>query len=105
MHSEPEGGCSPDIDPIAEEAELYDKAEISLTKTISGTQSVTLLKKIISANILKDEAIIRLIELALPEDGRGSSEALLELMILTRDSKKSSTKVKGRLAFAQGKHT
>lgn len=102
MHSRQKGISGLEL---VEEAEFYDKAEEQLRKTITSTRNVTLLKKVVASGLLVDEAVLKLIDLAFPEEGKGSSspEALLEVLIIFKESKKLTTKVKNRMAFVTGK--
>ena len=90
---------------LIEEADIYDKAEKQLKATISSTRNVTFLKKVIASGLLVDEAILKLIDLAFPEEGKGSSssEALLEVLIIFKESKKLTSKVKNRMDFVTGR--
>lgn len=100
MRSEQKGVSGLELE---KEADLYDKAEKQLKKEISKTRNITFLKKVVASKVLSEEAILRLIDLAFPEEGVSNSEALLEVLIITKESKSLTSPVKSRMAFVTGK--
>lgn len=88
-------------------AELYDKAEEKIKNKIKITRSVTFLKKVYASGLYEEEVFKRLSELAFPkedDDSDGSSEALLQILLISKEAKENSgTGTKSRKNFAQSK--